>query len=188
MATYYYDKAVKIISRNLNLENKLSILDIGSGHGFFYKYLKEKNLLKDFKYSGIEINTESFKQAQLMNPDAGYFNGDFLDYNFTQTNFDYTVFIGTFSIYGTISVEDVFNFVKANLNKAFIMSNYGTVLLVSKFVLPESSIGLLYETAADMTEFYDLNTTIFGDYVALTLYKKRFVLDSYRDFQLPSDK
>ncbi len=188
MATYYYDQVVKILLQNLKLDNKLSVLDIGSGHGFFYKYLREKYLLDDLNYSGIEINSESYKQAKLMNPEAEYFNGDFLDYKFPQLNYDYTVFIGTFSIFASMSAKDVYGIVEANLNKAFSFSNYGTVLLISKFVLPESSVALLYETASGISEFYDLNTTIFGDYVALTLYKKKFVLDSYRDFQLPSDK
>lgn len=188
MAMYYYDQVIKTLSQKLNPNDKLSILDIGSGHGFFYKYLKDKYLLDTLNYTGIEINSESYKQSKLMNPEAEYFNGDFLDYKFSQFNYDYSIFIGTFSIYGSMSSKDFYDIVKANLNKAFSLSNYGLILLISKFVLPESSVITLYETASEISEFYHLDTTLFCDYIALSLYKKKFVLDSYRDFQLLSDK
>ena len=78
--------------------------------------------------------------------------------------------------------------VEENLRKAFSMSNYGTIILISKFVIPDESVLKLCETASNISEFFNLNTTIFGDYMALTLYKKKFVLDSYQDFQFPTDK
>ena len=99
MAHYYYENVLDILSKNnKDFKKKMSILEVGSGHGFFYKYLEKKMLVDKFLYSGIEISDESFKQAQIMNPDAEYHCGDFLDYRFPELNYDYIIFLGTFSI------------------------------------------------------------------------------------------
>ena len=178
MAHYYYDRALQIISR---IPKQASILEVGSGHGFFYKYLQEKDLLDKFNYSGIEINENSCKESLKMNPDATYHLGDFLDYQFTEPNFDYTVFMGTFSISESLDSKTLYQMVEANLRKAFMISNYATVLLISRFLLENSEATQLFNTAKQISEFYSLDNTIFGDYIALALYKKKFVLEAYSE-------
>lgn len=48
----------------LNLSNDIQILDLGSGNGRFYNYLKE-NFQKKFEYTGIDFEQELIKACNL---------------------------------------------------------------------------------------------------------------------------
>ena len=82
MSTFYYKKATAMFKDYINYnvfnsENKLKLLDIGSGNGFYAEYLKESKLLESINYTGIEINPRSCEAAQAKNLPVNFINNDF---------------------------------------------------------------------------------------------------------------
>jgi precorrin-6B methylase 2 len=84
----------KIIISELNLSKEVQVLDIGCGCGGLGLALKNKYNIG--KYTGIEINTQASKAAEVLNPSATIFNGDFLVIN--NTSLDNKYFDVVFSL------------------------------------------------------------------------------------------
>ena len=83
------DSLKKIIERFLPKNKDLSLLDIGCGHGFIHKHLKEKNL----KITGVEVADEVLTLAQQLNPDAAYIPYDGKKLPFPSEHFDVAITI-----------------------------------------------------------------------------------------------
>ena len=92
-------------------------------------------------------------------------------------NFDFVSFIGTFSIFKSLSELEFYDIALANLEKAFSLADKACILLISRFAIPNESL-----------DKFDFDSTLFGDYLVLTLYKKKYVLDLYRDFKESESK
>ena len=77
----------KVIIRELKLSKKDQILDIGCGCAGLGLTLKSKYNIQH--YTGVEINAQAAKAAQIFNPSATIFNDDFLTLNNTSLNKKY---------------------------------------------------------------------------------------------------
>jgi precorrin-6B methylase 2 len=84
----------KVIISELKLSKKDQVLDIGCGCGGLGLTLKSKYNIG--QYTGIEINTQAAKAAEVLNPSAIIFNGDFLVLN--NTSLDKKYFDVVFSL------------------------------------------------------------------------------------------
>ncbi len=93
---YNQEKRFEVLSKIGNLSGK-TILDVGSGLGDLYGYLKK--IYKDFDYLGIDIIPESVQQAKIKYPQARYETQEIFDLDPAQ-KFDYVFASGslTFSI------------------------------------------------------------------------------------------
>ena len=188
LAHYYYERVLKLINISKPNSRQVDLLDIGSGHGFFYEYLKTSKLTDNFNYTGIEINENSCKKAQEKDPGLNYICSDFLDYDFMGLNFDFVSFIGTFSIFKSLSELEFYDIALANLEKAFSLADEACILLISRFAIPNESLDKFFSEVLKISPFFDFDSTLFGDYLVLTLYKKKYVLDLYRDFKESESK
>jgi SAM-dependent methyltransferase len=71
-----------------NIKN-ISLLDIGCGHGFIHKHLKNK----DLHITGVEIADEVLKLAHQLNPEVSYFPYDGNILPFSSQQFDVAITI-----------------------------------------------------------------------------------------------
>jgi len=90
------DKRLKILTQNLDLNKKISILDFGCGTGYLLKYLLRKGF--NGSYTGIDISEKIINFAKYKNT---YKKAKFIKINLLEKNlkkrFDYTLVNGTFN-------------------------------------------------------------------------------------------
>lgn len=80
----------RVIINELKLSKKDQVLDIGCGCGGLGLALKREYNIQH--YTGVEINTQAAKAAQIFNPSAKIFNDDFLALNNTSFScFDWNI-------------------------------------------------------------------------------------------------
>jgi len=106
----------------------ISILDLGSGLGHFYGYLKENKLLTQYRinYTGYDISPKLVDGARQKYPEANFEVRDILQGYFTR-KFDYVMCCGIFNIIlSEISEHD--SFVREMLLRMYEISNLGVAV------------------------------------------------------------
>lgn len=184
MSTFYYKKATAMFQdyihyQAFNPENKLKLLDIGSGNGFYAEYLQKSNLLESIDYTGIEINPKSCKAAQARNLAVNFINDDFAQMKFGFKPFHFITIIGTFSIFDSLSSSETQSYILNNVEKAFNICEYGLALLISKFVLEEESIQKFFNSLTRISSSISFDTSLFGNYIGIYLYQNRHSTEFY---------
>jgi SAM-dependent methyltransferase len=184
MSTFYYKKATAMFKDYINYdvfnsENKLKLLDIGSGNGFYAEYLKESKLLESINYTGIEINPKSCEAAQAKNLAVNFINDDFAQMKFGFKPFHFITIIGTFSIFDSLSISETQSYILNNVQKAFNYCEYGLALLISKFVLEEESIQKFFNSLTQISNNINFDTSLFGNYIAVYLYQNKHLTEFY---------
>ena len=184
MSTFYYKKATAMFKDYINYnvfnsENKLKLLDIGSGNGFYAEYLKESKLLESINYTGIEINPKSCEAAQAKNLAVNFINDDFAQMKFGFKPFHFVTIIGTFTIFESLSTSETQNYIFNNVQKAFNCCEYGLALLISKFVLDEGSIQKFFSSLTQISSNINFDTSLFGNYIAVYLYQNKHLFEFY---------
>ena len=90
------DKRLKILTQNLDLNKKISILDFGCGTGYLLQYLLRKGF--NGSYTGIDISEKIINFAKYKNT---YKKAQFIKINLLEKSlkkkFDYTLVNGTFN-------------------------------------------------------------------------------------------
>lgn len=184
MSTFYYKKATAMFKDYINYnvfnsENKLKLLDIGSGNGFYAEYLRQSNLLESINYTGIEINPKSCEAAQAKNLPVNFINDDFAQMKFGFKPFHFVTIIGTFTIFESLSTSETQNYIFNNVQKAFNCCEYGLALLISKFVLDEESIEKFFNSLTQISSNINFDTNLFGNYIAVYLYQNKHLFEFY---------
>ncbi len=184
MSTFYYKKATAMFKDYINYnvfnsENKLKLLDIGSGNGFYAEYLKESKLLESINYTGIEINPKSCEAAQAKNLAVNFINDDFAQMKFGFKPFHFITIIGTFSIFDSLSTSEAQDYILNSVQKAFNCCEYGLALLISKFVLDEGSIQKFFSSLTQISSNINFDTSLFGNYIAVYLYQNKHLTEFY---------
>jgi|LakMenEpi08Jun12_1017391.scaffolds.fasta_scaffold00010_38 hypothetical protein len=184
MSTFYYKKATAMFKDYINYnvfnsENKLKLLDIGSGNGFYAEYLKESRLLESIDYTGIEINPKSCEAAQAKDLAVNFINDDFAQMKFGFKTFHFVTIIGTFTVFESLNVSETQNYIFNNIQKAFNYCEYGLVLLISKFVLEEESIQKFFNSLTQISNNINFDTSLFGNYIAVYLYQNKHLIEFY---------
>ena len=184
MSTFYYKKATAMFQdyinyKAFNSENKLKLLDIGSGNGFYAAYLKQVKLLESIDYTGIEINPKSCEAAQAKDLAVNFINDDFAQMQFGFKPFHFATIIGTFAIFDSLSTSEAQDYIFKNVRKAFNCCEYGLALLISKFVLDEGSIQRFFNSLTQISSNINFDTNLFGNYIAVYLYQNKHSTEFY---------
>ncbi len=77
-------------------DEKIKVLDVGSGLGHLYGYLLEKGF--DIDYTGLEINKEFVEQSQKTFPDGKFILGDIDQLDLQNTMYDYCFASGIYNL------------------------------------------------------------------------------------------
>jgi SAM-dependent methyltransferase len=184
MSTFYYRKATAMFQDYIHYkafspENKLKLLDIGSGNGFYAEYLQQSNILDSIDYTGIEINLKSCEAAQAKNLPVNFINNDFAQIKFGFKPFHFATLIGTFTIFESLSSSETQDYIFNNVQKAFSCCEYGLALLISKFVLDEESIQKFFNSLTEISSNIHFDTSLFGDYISVYLYQNKHIFEFY---------
>ena len=184
MSTFYYKKATAMFKDYINYnvfnsENKLKLLDIGSGNGFYAAYLQQAKLLESIDYTGIEINASSCKAAQAKDLPVNFINDDFAQMQFGFRPFHFATIIGTFAIFDSLSTSEAQDYIFKNIQKAFNCCEYGLALLISKFILDEGSIQKFFNSLTKISSSINFDASLFGNYVGVYLYQNRHSTEFY---------
>lgn len=184
MSIFYYEKATAMFQdyisyKVFNSENKLKLLDIGSGNGFYAEYLKQAKLLESIDYTGIEINAKSCEAAQAKDLSVNFINDDFAQMKFGFKPFHFITIIGTFTVFESLSASETQNYIFNNIQKAFNCCEYGLALLISKFVLDEESIQKFFNSLTQISNNINFDTSLFGNYIAVYLYQNKHLIEFY---------
>jgi SAM-dependent methyltransferase len=86
----------EMLLSNLSIDNK-SILDVGSGLGNLYEYIKEKGL--NVKYTGVDILKPMVKEASKRHPEADFYSYNiFKEHPYRENSFDIVYSSGIFNL------------------------------------------------------------------------------------------
>jgi hypothetical protein len=184
MSTFYYKKATAMFQDYISYkvfssEDKLKLIDIGSGNGFYAEYLQQFNLLDSIDYTGIEINSNSCKAAQAKNLPVNFINDDFAQMRFGFKPFHFATLIGTFTVFESLNALETQNYIFDNVQKAFNCCEYGLALLISKFVLDEESIQKFFNSLTQISSNINFDTSLFGNYIGVYLYQNKHMIEFY---------
>ena len=100
----------------INKQNKMTVLDVGSGLSGFYGFIKKKNL--NWKYVGCEMNSKLVKRSQKKFKKIKIINTNFLTHNFKK-KYDFIISSGLFYLLNDI------NIVKKLIIKMYDLSKFG---------------------------------------------------------------
>lgn len=106
--------------REIGINDMDSVLDVGSGFGDLFRYLKETIVFKG-KYTGVDIVPEFIEASKSLYPDVDFRLLDILQEEL-QEQWDFVVLSGTLNI--NIG-EQHLEFVKRMITKMFLLSKKG---------------------------------------------------------------
>lgn len=170
-----YKHSSEIFNREKEKNNSFSLLDIGSGCGFYYQFLLEQGY--KVKYTGLEINEHAFKEAQKTNPEANYLHGDFMNYNFAGEKFDFVISIGALGINDNLSYEETKKYAISFLDKMYQLSSNGICFTTIETLLGENTFPELYEICyKHLSDMSSVNGSYFPSYATFQAFKKTYLL------------
>lgn len=109
-----------------------SILDFGCGYGGLYEWIL--NNKKTAEYVGLDINKEAIKFAKEKHPETTWIESD-IHKDTLQTDFDYIICNGTFTVKDTLTQDEMWDFMTSTLEKLWTKTNKGIAFnVMSKLV------------------------------------------------------
>ena len=87
-------------------DEKIKVLDVGSGLGHLYGYLLEKGF--DIDYTGLEINKEFVEQSRKIFPKGNFILGDIEQLDLQNTMYDYCFASGIYNLGIKKETQEVF--------------------------------------------------------------------------------
>jgi SAM-dependent methyltransferase len=105
--------------------NQAKIGDFGCGFGDLYGYLKETADIKDFDYTGIDINEKLIEEGRKYYPEANYWIGDILNET-PPLQFDFIFSSGVFNHKFNNGGE--YDFIEKCINRLYQLCNRGIAI------------------------------------------------------------
>lgn len=94
--------------------NGSSICDFGCGFGDFYAYLLQDENIRDFRYTGVDINSKLINEGMKHYPEAEFWVGDIVSEPFDR-KFDFVFSSGVFN--HKLDFQTEYQFIEECLNK-----------------------------------------------------------------------
>lgn len=169
-----YEHSSKILKTKTQ-ETPFSILDIGSGCGFYYKYLQEQGY--NIQYTGLEINEHAFKEAKKSNLDAKYIHDDFMKHDFKAAKFDFVISIGALGINDQLSPEETKKYATRFLDKMYQLASNGICFTTIETFLGENTFIKFYEWCyQNLSDMISVDGAYFPSYATFNIFKKSYLL------------
>lgn len=177
-----------LIKRNILNAKCKSVLEIGSGIGLIGAYVRSKN--KNIKYTGIEIDTETYKKSQQLHLNT--INGDFKEIEKINESFDVIMMWEVIEHLQDLKLFLELAYKKLNKNGKIILStpNYNKIYNYpqrkkDQLFQNEPPIHLNFFTAENIKNVFELNQyynckVVTKKFPYLELTKKRFYFNSIK--------
>jgi SAM-dependent methyltransferase len=102
----------------------LTILDFGCGASHLYEYIL-RTARKDVQYAGLDLSTKFLELSRKKHPEITYYDVDILDDPAALPQFDYVIMNGIFTWKCALSFDEMLDYFKALVGKAFAIARIG---------------------------------------------------------------
>ena len=139
-----------LASKRVFSSKRTSFLDVGCGYGGLLDYAISQDFELD--YFGIDVAQNMIDYAREKHPDAEFFLGDFLNYQFHQ-KFDYVVCNGILTQKLETSIIDMEHFANSIIKKMFEISEIGIAFNVMSNRVNYMVDNLYYRSPSELMEY-----------------------------------
>jgi ubiquinone/menaquinone biosynthesis C-methylase UbiE len=151
------EERFRILS-HLVVDQEASVLDVGSGYGDFYTFIKNYFNFQG-EYQGIDQNKSFVTYAAQQHPDTTFIHSSFEDF-ISEKNFDYVVGSGLFAVDSPLWLQHFHEIIE----KMFVLSNKGIAFNLLSDATNQRHQGFKYATIQEVLEITQELTTTFDMY------------------------
>jgi SAM-dependent methyltransferase len=187
MSSMYYGLADKVFLDEIKNENKdehFTLLDVGSGNGFYYRHLRDKGYLNSMSYTGLEITELAAKQAKENNSEANFIHGDLMSAETLNEKlaekYDFVTAIGTFAVVEGLTDDERTNYAKSFVRRLFNLAKKGVaIVLHDDAIEPNNSYARMFELMNANKWYFTATNAFFSNFSVFYLYNKTYILNQY---------
>ena len=142
-----------ILSRLFDEPDRLggiSITDFGCGYGAFFDYLADRPLMKNSRYTGIDMSAAMIEEANARIRDS---RATFQSHLIATETADYTVVCGTYNMNLGANRDEWADYVKASLEQLWSKTTKAMGFNMLRFDAPDQYPGLYYADGMEFVKF-----------------------------------
>ena len=142
-----------ILSRLFDEPDRLggiSITDFGCGYGAFFDYLADRPVMKNSRYTGIDMSAAMIEEANARIRDT---RATFQSHLIATETADYTVVCGTYNMNLGANRDEWADYVKASLEQLWSKTTKAMGFNMLRFNAPDQYPGLYYADGMEFVKF-----------------------------------
>ena len=142
-----------ILSRLFDEPDRLggiSITDFGCGYGAFFDYLADRPVMKNSRYTGIDMSAAMIEEANARIRDS---RATFQSHLIATETADYTVVCGTYNMSLGANRDEWADYVKASLEQLWSKTTKAMGFNMLRFDAPDQYPGLYYADGMEFVKF-----------------------------------
>ena len=142
-----------ILSRLFDEPDRLggiSITDFGCGYGAFFDYLADRPVMKNSRYTGIDMSAAMIEEANARIRDS---RATFQSHLIATETADYTVVCGTYNMNLGANRDEWADYVKASLEQLWSKTTKAMGFNMLRFDAPDQCPGLYYADGMEFVKF-----------------------------------
>ena len=142
-----------ILSRLFDEPDRLggiSITDFGCGYGAFFDYLADRPVMKNNRYTGIDMSAAMIEEANARIRDS---RATFQSHLIATETADYTVVCGTYNMNLGANRDEWADYVKASLEQLWSKTTKAMGFNMLRFDAPDQYPGLYYADGMEFVKF-----------------------------------
>ena len=142
-----------ILSRLFDEPDRLggiSITDFGCGYGAFFDYLADRPVMKNSRYTGIDMSAAMIEEANARIRDS---RATFQSHLIATETADYTVVCGTYNMNLGANRDEWADYVKASLEQLWSKTTKAMGFNMLRFDAPDQYPGLYYADGMEFVKF-----------------------------------
>ena len=142
-----------ILSRLFDEPDRLggiSITDFGCGYGAFFDYLADRPVMKNSRYTGIDMSAAMIEEANARIRDS---RATFQSHLIATETADYTVVSGTYNMNLGANRDEWADYVKASLEQLWSKTTKAMGFNMLRFDAPDQYPGLYYANGMEFVKF-----------------------------------
>lgn len=142
-----------ILSRLFDEPDRLggiSITDFGCGYGAFFDYLADRPVMKNSRYTGIDMSAAMIEEANARIRDS---RATFQSHLIATETADYTVVCGTYNMNLGANRNEWADYVKASLEQLWSKTTKAMGFNMLRFDAPDQYPGLYYADGMEFVKF-----------------------------------
>ena len=128
----------------------ISITDFGCGYGAFFDYLADRPVMKNSRYTGIDMSAAMIEEAYARIRDS---RATFQSHLIATETADYTVVCGTYNMNLGANRDEWADYVKASLEQLWSKTTKAMGFNMLRFDAPDQYPGLYYADGMEFVKF-----------------------------------